>query len=54
MAVLEKKVGEDLNGKVMLNMGLPDVRHRKGHGGSGMMGSLSQCREVQSWMGTVT
>ena len=33
-------------------MNLPDVRHQEGHVGSGVV--LSQCREVQSWMGTVT
>ena len=52
MAILGETVREHLNGRVMLNMNLPDVRHEEGHVGSGVV--LSQCREVQSWMGTVT
>ena len=54
MAVLGETAGEHLRGKVMLNTSLPDVRHQEGHTGSGVVGVLSQCREVQSWMGTVT
>lgn len=54
MAILGETVGEHLSGKVKLNTSLPAVRHREGHMGSGVVGVLSQCREVQSWMGTVT
>lgn len=52
MAILGETVRERLNGRVMLNTSLPDVRHWEGHVGSGVV--LSQCQQVQSWMGTVT
>ena len=53
MAILGGMVGEHLSGKVKLHTRPPAVRHREAHMGPGVVGVSSQCREVQSWVGTV-